>query len=233
MPNPTFLVRRARLETFAWIGKWFGFNIAGDFASGQPAAANPVAQSWIATTDDYVLIAPCENVAMLQVGQFDAPFTLENRTSDKYFDFMERSITVRSFAIPSNKEVGSMLHGLLPGSIAYYSVGLFNGDGQNFANADANLDVMGRVWVAPAAIAQVKSIENAEIGGSFWIGRRVGSRSASRAGNRPRARPRPSSSCISTASYARSRSRSTSPCCIATACASSTCTSGRSSDSTT
>ena len=33
MPNDGFLVRRARLEVFGWIGEWFGFNIAGDFAA--------------------------------------------------------------------------------------------------------------------------------------------------------------------------------------------------------
>jgi hypothetical protein len=172
MPNDTFLVRRARVEMFGWIGPWFGFTIGGDFAAGAPAAPNPVPQSWLATTDNYMMIAPWENLAMLQVGQFDAPFTLENRTSDKYFDFMERSITVRAFGIPSNKEVGSMVHGLLPNSVAYYSIGLFNGDGQNFVNVDNEFDVIGRAWVSPGAIAHVKEIENATIGGSFWIGDR-------------------------------------------------------------
>ena len=72
-------------------------------AGGRRARARP---SNIGTTDDYVALAPLKNLAILQVGQFDAPFTLENRTSDKYFDFMERSITVRAFGIPENKEIG-------------------------------------------------------------------------------------------------------------------------------
>jgi hypothetical protein len=172
MPNDSFLLRRARLEAFGWIGPWFGFNIAGDFASAPPAAADPVAQSWIATTDNYIMIAPYQNLAMLQVGQYDAPFTLENRTSDKYFDFMERSLTVRTFGIPSNKEVGAMVHGLLPNSVALYSIGMFNGDGQNFYNVDNKFDFMGRVWISPANIAGLKAIENAEIGASYWHGTR-------------------------------------------------------------
>ncbi len=172
MPNDTFLVRRARVEMFGWIGSWFGFSIAGDFALAPAGAANPVAQSWTNATDDYVMIAPWQDLAMLQVGQFDAPFTLENRTSDKYFDFMERSITVRSFGIPSNKEVGAMLHGLLPDAVAYYSVGVFNGDGQNFKNADSNFDVLGRAWIAPFALAKLAGLENVEVGGSFWAGQR-------------------------------------------------------------
>src|SRR5215813_11655905 len=44
MPTDTILLRRARIEMFGWIGQWFGFNIAGDFALGAPAGADPVAQ---------------------------------------------------------------------------------------------------------------------------------------------------------------------------------------------
>src|SRR5438045_1686442 len=42
MPTDTVLLRRARLELFGWIGKWFGYNIAGEFAAGAPAGADPV-----------------------------------------------------------------------------------------------------------------------------------------------------------------------------------------------
>src|SRR4051794_2769657 len=82
-PNKTFAVRRARLEATGWVGPMVFFSIAGDFALGPPAAANPAAPTNVMTTDDFVGIAPWQNLAILQVGQFDAPFTLENRTSDK------------------------------------------------------------------------------------------------------------------------------------------------------
>jgi hypothetical protein len=172
MPTPSFLLRRARLELGGWIGRWAFFQIGGDFAAGAPAGADPVPQSWLATTDNYVGIAPWKQLAMLQVGQFDAPFTLENRTSDKYFDFMERSITVRAFGIPSNKETGAMVHGMLPKKMAYYSLGVFNGDGQNFRNTDAKFDFIGRIWIAPLAMAGQKAFEDIEIGGSLWAGDR-------------------------------------------------------------
>jgi len=172
MPTPSIILRRARLEVAGWVGPWFFYNIAGDFALGAPAGADPVAQSWLATTDDFVGIAPWGNVAMLQVGQYDAPFTLENRTSDKYFDFMERSLTVRAFGVPSNKETGAMVNGLLPDKIAYYSLGVFNGDGQNFRSVDSKFDVIGRGWIAPLAMAGVKSLEDITVGGSLWLGSR-------------------------------------------------------------
>jgi hypothetical protein len=79
---------------------------------------------------------------------------------------------VRAFGIPSNKEDGAMVNGLLPKKIAYYSVGVFNGDGQNFKNTDSKFDLMGRAWVAPLAAAGIKELEDAEIGGSFWVGKR-------------------------------------------------------------
>ena len=173
MPLPTFLVRRARLELGGWIGPMVFFSIAGDFAVGAPAGADPVPQSFLATTDDFIGVAPLGDRVILQAGQFDAPFTLDNRTSDKYFDFMERSITARAFAVPSNKEIGAMVHGLpLANKGLYYSLGVFNGDGLNFRNVDANLDVIGRAWVAPFAFARVDALSAVTLGGSIWAGKR-------------------------------------------------------------
>jgi phosphate-selective porin len=171
VPNNSFLIRRARIELNGWVGPWFFFHMAGDFAAGAPVGADPVAQSNLVTTDDYVGIAPFGDLAILQVGQYDAPFTLENRTSDKYFDYMERSITVRAFGIPSNKEMGAMIHGILPQKIAYYSLGVFNGDGQNYRNADTKFDLMGRGWVAPLAYGP-ELLRSITVGGSFWLGYR-------------------------------------------------------------
>jgi phosphate-selective porin len=171
VPNNTFLTRRARIEVAGWISSKVFFHIAGDFAAGPPPGANPIAPSQLNATDDYVAFAPWENLAILQLGQFDAPFTLENRTSDKYFDFIERSLAVRAFGIPSNKEQGLMLHGLLPRNVLYYSFGVFNGDGQNFRNADNSFDLMGRAWLAilPPSLEALSSVT---AGGSFWVGTR-------------------------------------------------------------
>ncbi|HZL19334.1 MAG TPA: porin [Polyangia bacterium] len=171
-PNNTFLLRRARLELTGWIGGLAYFSIAGDFAQSPPAGAAPAAPSNIAATDDYIAVAPWNNLAILQVGQYDAPFTLENRTSDKYFDFMERSNTVRSFGIPDNKEIGAMIHGFNDDRNYYYSAGVFNGDGQNFKNVDDHVDFMGRAWVAPFSFTGEGPLHDVELGGSFWTGDR-------------------------------------------------------------
>ncbi|MES1209882.1 MAG: porin [Pseudomonadota bacterium] len=144
-PNNTFLLRSARLELGGWVGSWVYFFLTGEFAQAPPPAAAPVAPANLLTNDDYVAIAPWGNLAVLQVGQFDAPFTLENRVSSKFIPFMERSVTVRAFGIPDNKEMGAMIHGFDADRNFYYSVGTFNGDGQNFKNADGHFDWMGRV----------------------------------------------------------------------------------------
>jgi phosphate-selective porin len=167
-PFPGFLDRRARLETAGWVGGRIYFQIGGDFAAGPNAAlAN------LNATDDFVALAPWADLAILQVGQFDAPFTLENRTSDKYFDFMERSAVVRTFAAPSNKEQGLMVHGLLPKKLAYYSVGVFDGDGQNMRNLDGSFDLIGRGWIAPFALLGPEWLGAVTVGGSGWSGRRA------------------------------------------------------------
>jgi hypothetical protein len=171
-PNQTILLRSARLELSGWIGSFVFFNITGEFAAAPPAAAAPVAPANLLTNDDYVAIAPWKNLAILQVGQFDAPFTLENRTSSKYLDFMERSNTVRAFGIPDNKEMGAMLHGFNDDRNFHYSIGTFNGDGQNFKNADNHFDWMGRAWIAPLSFVGSGPLHDVEIGASFWTGDR-------------------------------------------------------------
>jgi phosphate-selective porin len=172
LPKHSFLLRRARLELSGWVDQLVFWTIQGDFAAGVPAAAAPVTPSYLSTTDDYIAIAPWNNLAIFQVGQYDAPFTLENRTSDKYFDFMERSLTVRAFGIPDNKQIGAMIHGWNDPRNFFYSIGYFNGDGQNFKNVDNNVDLMMRAWVAPMSFMGEGPLHDATIGGSFWTGNR-------------------------------------------------------------
>jgi phosphate-selective porin len=172
-PHNGFLLKRARLELAGWVDNIAYFQIGADFAVATPSTTNsPAAQTNINATDDFVAVAPCEDRVILQVGQFDAPFTLENRTSDKYFDFMERSVTVRAFGIPSNKEQGMMLHGTNPERNYYYSAAVLNGDGQNFRNLDGSFDVMARAWIAPLSFGGPAELHDITLGGSYWTGNR-------------------------------------------------------------
>ena len=154
-PRSTIFVRRARAELNGTILKRFDYMIAGEFAS------IPILFQSAAVTDAWVNanIHPWLNIT---VGQFDAPFTMENRTVDKYIDFMERSLTVRGFGIPSNKEIGIMLSGLAPSRFLRYELGVFNGDGLNVRNPDNHFDFMARGYFAPLALLP-------RAGGSRWL----------------------------------------------------------------
>jgi hypothetical protein len=162
-PKSTLFIRRARVELQGTIFKHFDFSLAGEFATV------PATGSYGAVTDAFVVVDYMP-WAKLQVGQYDAPFTLENRTSDKYFDFMERSLAVRAFSVPQNKEAGAMLWGYAPNKLFYYSVGLFNGDGLNFKNQDNAPAVLGRGFVAPLVLwpAHRPWMADVWLGGSFW-----------------------------------------------------------------
>jgi hypothetical protein len=161
----TIFVRRARVELQGTFIGHFDFHIAGEFTT------TPAAGSLGALADAYV-IADYLSFLKIQVGQFDAPFSLENRTSDKYLDFIERGPSVRFLAVPFNKELGAMAWGWLPKQVAYYSIGVFDGDGQNFKNQDNWGTIMGRAFVAPVAwLPQAdkwKWMKDIEVGGSFW-----------------------------------------------------------------
>ncbi|MSP62126.1 MAG: hypothetical protein EXR72_17685 [Myxococcales bacterium] len=162
----TIFVRRARVGVAGTFIKHFDFYIEGEWANA------PGAGSTGSVADAYIVIDYLPWLK-LQLGQFNAPFTLENRTSNNTLDFMERSVTVRSFGIPQNKEQGAMLFGWLPSNAVYYSAGVFNGDGQNFRNQDNSPLILARVLVAPLApwARDRKWMNDVWVGGSFWWSR--------------------------------------------------------------
>jgi len=170
-PKSGVYLRRARVELSGWLGRIFYFDVAADFVPS-PEDANAVAPSALSATDDYVSLVPFGNRLILQAGQFDAPFTLENRTSDNYTTFIERSMVARSLGVPRNKEVGVMAHGLLGDGVFYYSAGVFNGNGPGFRNFDNQPDAIGRLVVYPFAVRE-GMFRRLEVGGSGWFGRHV------------------------------------------------------------
>ena len=88
----------------------------------------------------------------IYVGQYNAPFTMENVTSSRWLDLMERSLIVRTLATPYNKADGLTVWGETRGNKSFeYQVGVFGGDGMNRPNIDNRFDGMGRVVVRPLA----------------------------------------------------------------------------------
>lgn len=164
-PKDTIFVRRARIELQGTFIGHFDFHIGGEFTQ-TPATGS------LGNLADAYIIADYFSFLKLQVGQFDIPFTLESRTSDKYFDFIERGTSVRYLAVPTGKDLGAMAWGWLPKQVAYYSLGVFNGDGQNFKNQDNWGAIIGRAFIAPVAwlpaAEKNKWMKDIWVGGSFW-----------------------------------------------------------------
>ncbi len=164
-------VRRARLELRGWIGDTFTFVLGGDFAPAPPAGAE-VAPSMLPAADDFLAYAPLGDALILQAGQFDVPFTLENRTSDAETDFIERAMTARTLGAPRNKDVGAMAHGLVADGRLYYAAGLFNGEGPGFRNVDNQADAIGRLVWTPLGAGD-GPWRRLALGGSAWRGNHV------------------------------------------------------------
>ncbi|MEO6602262.1 MAG: porin, partial [Polyangiaceae bacterium] len=192
--KPTLFLRRARPEISGEFFKRWWFMIAGDFGAtaidnprgtNETSAASPgtvplastaryssaqTAKISAAASDVYLNFRalPWLNI---QAGQFDAPFTMENRTSEKWgTPFMERSMTVRDVAVPTQKQLGVMLWGEAF-KVLNYSVGLFDGEGQNRSNLDSRGDLFARVFVLPLS-GRKDALKNLEFGASGRYGSR-------------------------------------------------------------
>ncbi len=193
--KPTLFVRRIRPEVTGELFKRWYFMFSGDFgatALDNPKGTNEVsaAAPGKAPTDssgryasaqttkfqaapaDVFVNFKAHSLFNAQIGQFDAPFTMENRTSDKYIPFMERSLAVRAVGIPTNKEIGLMLWGEDDKKIVHYALGVFNGEGQNRLNTDSRGDFIARVFVHPLATVMKGELKDLQIGGSFRYGSR-------------------------------------------------------------
>jgi hypothetical protein len=127
-----------------------------------------------AATDAFVNYRPFGSTFNVMVGQMDAPFTMENRTSDKFIPFMERSLAVRAVGVPTNKEIGGMVWGETDDRLVYYSAGPYMGDGQNRPNVDSRFDLFGRAFVHPLARMRPSftALRDFQFGGSVRLGSR-------------------------------------------------------------
>jgi phosphate-selective porin len=155
-PAATFIPRRARVETYGTLLKHFDYQLSAEITNAEGPPAN-----------DVLINIDYTRYANVQLGQYNAPFSMENRTSDKFLDLMERPSAVRAFGIPENKKTGAMVWGQPAQKWAYWSAGLFNGGGTNtYPNKDDRFDLLARGWVSPLR----GCLSRAWIGGSFWTG---------------------------------------------------------------
>jgi phosphate-selective porin len=128
-------VRRARLDLGGQVHDAWSFLVTGDFARSprlEHALVDLRLSRW----------------AHITIGQQQVPFTMENRTDEGHYAWLERPLAVR-FAQPSNKDLGVMVWGEAPRGLVGYEVGVFGGDGANRPNVDDRADAAGRIYVKP------------------------------------------------------------------------------------
>jgi phosphate-selective porin OprO/OprP len=157
-----FLVRRAYLELAGRFFRWVNFRIETDFTDSQP-----LREVWVE-------LAPLPELRLI-AGQFETPFSLEELTSSKHIDFVERSLVNE---LAPSYDRGVMVYGSLMQGLASYSLGGFNGSGQNTSDNNPDKDLAGRLALAPLKTSNNFWLKGFQIAGDFTWGNQGSSRSA-------------------------------------------------------
>jgi phosphate-selective porin len=163
--------RRFVLESGGLIRKHWFFWVGGNFAPTQ-IDANQAPTSTAAVYDGFVGYQ-ANPQHQLYVGQYNAPFTMENVTSSRWVDFMERALVIRTVGAPYNKDLGITYWGATKDGAApiEYQIGVLGGDGMNRPSVDNRVDVMGRFLVRPLT-AEKGPLERLHVGVSARYGSR-------------------------------------------------------------
>ncbi len=162
--------RRARLELAGRArDRWF-FHLALEGGNNGLGAGETSTATSSVLQDAYVGYE-ADPMFRVTVGQFNAPFTMENFTSDKWLDFMERSLTVRAVGAPSTLNYGLMLRGDAESGVLSYQVAMVNAEGQDRPSVNNRFDVLARVVVRPLA-SSVGALSRLHLGGSLRYGSR-------------------------------------------------------------
>jgi phosphate-selective porin OprO/OprP len=146
-----FRLRRTRVNLTGDFAEQFDFKVEGDFGQGDGLNSNRLAFS---ATDIFVNWHQFPE-AQVKVGQWKAPFGLEQLTPDPSLIIIERSLPTG--AITPDRQIGAQLWGkpftnIWPDEkdlLTYYA-GIFNGNGRNVSvNDNNNFMYVGRLEVMP------------------------------------------------------------------------------------
>jgi phosphate-selective porin len=146
-----FRLRRARINLTGDFAENFDFKIEGDFENSDGISSGRTA---FEATDIFVNWHQFPE-AQIKVGQWKAPFGLEQLTPDQYLIIIERSLPTG--AITPERQIGVQVWGkpftnIWPEQkelLTYYA-GIFNGNGRNTTtNDNNNFMYVGRVELQP------------------------------------------------------------------------------------
>jgi phosphate-selective porin OprO and OprP len=184
-------LRRARITLTGDFAEQFDFKIEGDFE--QSDAAITALRTVDVTTGKTTTVTNSNRVEFsgtdifinwhaipemnLKVGQWKAPFGLEQITPDSTIYTIERSLPTG--ALTPERQIGAMLWGkpltnVVPEQkdlVTYYA-GMFNGNGRNFNNNDNNeFMYVGRLEVQPFKGKLMGQEASLKIGGDYLFSR--------------------------------------------------------------
>jgi phosphate-selective porin OprO/OprP len=150
--NDRFRLRRARVSLTGDYKEQFEFKVEGDFE--QSDGLSSATRTGFSSTDIFINWHGLPE-ANFKVGQWKAPFGLENLTPDAQILTIERSLPTG--AIVPERQIGVMLWGKPLTNIGpeqkdlvTYYAGIFNGNGRNFNNNDNNQFMyVGRLELLP------------------------------------------------------------------------------------
>jgi phosphate-selective porin len=146
-----FRLRRARINLTGDYAEQFDFKLEGDFGQNDGTSGNRTAFS---ATDVWVNYHEFP-AAQVKIGQYKAPFGLEQLTPDTSLLTIERTLPTN--AITPDRQIGAELWGKPFTSIwpeqkdllTYYA-GIFNGNGRNITvNDNNNFMFVGRLELQP------------------------------------------------------------------------------------
>src|SRR5437764_5741668 len=146
-----FRLRRARINLTGDFAENFDFKVEGDFEQSDGTSSN---RTDFSATDIFVNWHQFPEV-QIKVGQWKAPFGLEQITPDTTLLLAERSLPTG--AITPDRQVGAQLWGkpftnIWPAQkdlLTYYA-GIFNGNGRNVSvNDNNNFMYVGRLELMP------------------------------------------------------------------------------------
>lgn len=169
--SPHMFFRRFAIESGGLIRKHWFYWIGGNFAPTQ-IDQNQVPTSTAAVYDGFIGYQ-AEPYLQIYAGQNNTPITMENVTSSRWLDFMERALIVRTVAAPYNKDLGVTFWGATKDGAAplEFQAGVYGGDGMNRPNVDTRFDAMGRVIVRPLS-SEKGALQRLHVGTSGRYGSR-------------------------------------------------------------
>jgi len=137
--SAAFSLRRVRLGVLGALNSWATFRVVAELRTGGDTAA-----ATVTLKDAVAILTTATGRWSAAVGQFKAPFSREELQSAGAVELAERALVVDALA--PGRDVGAMAEWRPGGGASLVQVGVFNGEGENWAtNPDRRM-----LWVARA-----------------------------------------------------------------------------------